>query len=72
MRKWTGWVAVLLLWTALAPCAAAESKRYETSFLDVFDTFSQVVVYADTQEDAQEILQEVHDELKNYHQLFDI
>lgn len=61
MRKWTGWAAVLLLWTALAPCAAAESKRYETSFLDVFDTFSQVVVYADTQEDAQEILQEVHD-----------
>ena len=53
MRKWTGWMAALLLWAALVPCAAAESKRYETSFLDVFDTFSQVVVYADTQEAAQ-------------------
>ena len=72
MRKLAGWIAALLLWTALAPCAAAESKRYETSFLDVFDTFSQVVVYADTQEAAQEILQAVHDELKYYHRLFDI
>ena len=72
MRKWTGWMAALLLWAALVPCAAAESKRYETSFLDVFDTFSQVVVYADTQEAAQEILQTVHDELKVYHRLFDI
>lgn len=49
MRKLAGWMAALLLWAALVPCAAAESKRYETSFLDVFDTFSQVVVYADTQ-----------------------
>ena len=72
MRRLAGWIAALLLWTALAPCAAAESKRYETSFLDVFDTFSQVVVYADTQETAQEILQAVHDELKYYHRLFDI
>ena len=72
MRKLAGWIAALLLWTALAPCAAAESRRYETSFLDVFDTFSQVVVYADTQEAAQEILQAVHDELKYYHRLFDI
>ena len=72
MRKLAGWMAAVLLWTALAPCAAAECKRYETSFLDVFDTFSQVAVYADTQETAQEILQAVHDELKYYHQLFDI
>ena len=72
MRKLAGWMAALLLWAALVPCAAAESKRYETSFLDVFDTFSQVVVYADTQEAAQEILQTVHDELKVYHRLFDI
>ena len=72
MRKLAGWMAALLLWAAIVPCAAAESKRYETSFLDVFDTFSQVVVYADTQEAAQEILQTVHDELKVYHRLFDI
>ena len=72
MKRLAGWAAALLLWTALTSGAAAESKRYETSFLDVFDTFSQVVVYADTQEAAQEILQSVHDELKNYHQLFDI
>ena len=72
MRKLAEWMAALLLWAALVPCAAAESKRYETSFLDVFDTFSQVVVYADTQEAAQEILQTVHDELKVYHRLFDI
>ena len=72
MKRLAGWAAALLLWTALTSGAAAESKRYETSFLDVFDTFSQVVVYADTQEAAQEILQTVHDELKVYHRLFDI
>lgn len=57
---------------ALPLAATAEVQRYESSFLDVFDTFSQLVIYATDKEQAQSIVQEVHDELLAYHRLYDI
>lgn len=49
-----------------------EAKRYEASFLDVFDTFSQVIVYSADGEFAQRVVTEAYDELRAYHQLYDI
>lgn len=51
---------------------AKQPTRYETSFLDVFDTVTQVVLYADSQRAAQARFSAIHEELKTYHQLFDI
>lgn len=66
-------LALLLLLSLAAPAgAAAELRRYETSFMDVFDTFSQAIVVAESQEVAQEALQAAHDELKACHRLYDI
>ncbi|MDD3335933.1 MAG: FAD:protein FMN transferase [Eubacteriales bacterium] len=70
MRRW--FLLLLILMLALPIGGCAEVKRYEASFLDVFDTYSQLVVYSSDKALAQTVAQEVHDELLRYHQLYDI
>ena len=61
---------------ALSGCSArAEEegpKRYEASFLTLFDTVTTVVGYAWREEDFRVAAQELHDQLLEYHRLFDI
>lgn len=61
---------------ALSGCSArAEEegpKRYEASFLTLFDTVTTVVGYARREEDFRAAAQELHDQLLEYHRLFDI
>ena len=61
---------------ALSGCSArAEEegpKRYEASFLTLFDTVTTVVGYARREEDFRVAAQELHDQLLEYHRLFDI
>lgn len=66
-------LSILLTGCALAPTASdAELSRFSGSFLDVFDTVTQVIVY-ETDEAAAEVqVRAIHDELLIYHQLFDI
>ena len=59
----------LLLLCSCAPTAHA--TRYTASFADVFDTASQLVIYADTQEEANRLAQQIYSELLRYHRLFD-
>lgn len=47
-------------------------KRYEASFLTLFDTVTTVVGYAESEEEFRETAQQFHDRLEEYHQLFDI
>lgn len=47
-------------------------KRYEASFLTLFDTVTTVVGYAESEEQFRETAQQFHDRLEEYHQLFDI
>ncbi len=78
MKKSLRWMALPLALSLLAGCAAAPAatsdgpKRYEATFLDVFDTVTTVMGYADEEETFRAQAQEVHDELLSYHQLFDI
>lgn len=52
--------------------AQSEQKRFEASFIDVFDTVTKVVIY-DTDEAAAKLhVEKIHDELTDYHRLFDI
>jgi len=62
---------VLLLGTG---CAAVQTgaNRYETSYLDLFDTVTSLVGYADSRADFEQTSQLVYEELLTYHQLFDI
>lgn len=49
-----------------------ELKRYQATFLELFDTVTTIVGYADSQEEFQEIVENFKSQLEEYHQLFDI
>lgn len=65
---------VLVVGVALLPQRSGTSDlvRYQTSFFDVFDTYSEVTVYAATETLAQAEADKAHAALVEYHQLYDI
>lgn len=66
---------VLLLSILLSGCAGqaeTEKKKYTATFLNLFDTVTSIVGYAEDEESFRAMTQSVHDELLEYHQLFDI
>lgn len=58
----------------LAGCGASsgQAKRYNATFLTLFDTVTTIVGFAGSEEEFRAAAQSVHDELLTYHQLFDI
>lgn len=74
LSRWIALCAAALLLALLVapPGCARPLKRYETSYLDVFDTVTQLVLYAPDDATAQAWQARMHDELIRYHQLFDI
>ena len=62
------------LLTACAAPAETETgpKQYQATFLDVFDTVTTVMGYAESQEAFAETAETAHDLLLEYHQLYDI
>ena len=69
-------VSFLLLAVLLTGCASAsvqpEQKQYTASFLDVFDTVTTIVGREESEEAFREKITEIHEDLRKYHQLFDI
>ena len=67
---------LLLVSLLLSGCTAGqkepEKKQYNASFLTLFDTVTSVVGKAETEDAFRETSQAIHDELLQYHQLFDI
>ena len=66
---------LLLMATLLSGCAGQaepEQKQYTATFLTLFDTVTSIVGRAESEEVFKEKAQSVHDELLEYHQLFDI
>lgn len=70
---------LILLLVLLCGCTAAPAKsddtglnRYEATFLTLFDTVTTIVGYAETEEAFTDTAQVFHDELLEYHQLYDI
>ncbi len=64
-----------LLCLCLSGCAgqtAPEPKQYTATFLTLFDTVTSIAGRADSEEAFRETAQGIHDELLEYHQLFDI
>ena len=55
-------------------CGEKEIKlnRYDVQFLDLFDTVTSVVAYTEDEETFQAYAEEFYEELKTYHQLYDI
>ena len=68
--------AVLLLCVLLTGCTVGqlpqEKRQYTATFLTLFDTVTTIVGKAESKEQFEKTAQAVHDELLEYHQLFDI
>ena len=52
--------------------AEAGPKRYEATFLELFDTVTTIKGYAESEEAFSAQAQDIHDRLEEYHQLYDI
>jgi len=66
---------LLILCLILSGCGAGdaeESKQYSATFLTVFDTVTVITGRAESKEAFSENAQAIHDELRRYHELFDI
>lgn len=49
-----------------------EKTRYTATFLDLFDTLTTVIGYAESEEEFCAVAEEIRSELEEYHELYDI
>jgi thiamine biosynthesis lipoprotein len=56
----------------LTACDTTKKTRYEASFLELFDTVTKIVGYAKDKDEFTGYAQIIYDNLKVYHQLYDI
>jgi FAD:protein FMN transferase len=63
---------VVTMTANLSGCSFNKQKRYEAEFLLLFDTVTRIVGYAHSKEDFSEYAQLIYDNLKEYHELYDI
>ena len=54
------------------PSDGAELTRYQASFLELFDTVTTVLGYSSSEEEFEAEVQTFKDELRTYHELYDI
>ena len=76
MKKNRITVLFLVLSLLLSGCAGKGSepsaRKYQTTFLDLFDTVTTILGYAESEEEFLAEADRIHDSLMEYHQLFDI
>ncbi len=73
MRRLTAIICCLcLLLGACAEVGKTQAKRYTATFLNLFDTVTTIVGYAEDQKSFENTAQSIREELESYHQLFDI
>lgn len=65
-------ILVCLILSGCAGQTEPEQKKYNATFLTLFDTVTTIVGFADSEEAFAEKAQAIHDELLVYHQLFDV
>ncbi len=64
--------ALLLCLSACTFTEQSQKTRYTATFLTLFDTVTSIVGYTDSKAEFEAAVQAIHDELEEYHQLFDI
>lgn len=65
-------VLAILLAVNSAACGPKKISRYEAEFLKLFDTLTKIVVYTDSKKEFTRHSQLIYDNLKEYHELYDI
>lgn len=74
LKKFTAVVLTILLVLNLSACVSAkeEKQRFEAQFLEVFDTMTTIIGYSDSKEEFTKQANSIHDNLLEYHRLYDI
>lgn len=73
MLKRINIIVILIMCIALVTsCRVKEKTRYEAEFLNLFDTATMIVGYADNKEEFKNYTQIIYDTLSEYHKLYDI
>ena len=74
MKRSIALILVLVLLTGCAaPAAVADTtQQYTATFLTLFDTVTTIIGRAENEELFRQKTQVIHDDLKGYHELFDI
>lgn len=72
IRKIGTLMLVVIYMLNLAACGVKKPVRYEAEFLELFDTVTKIVGYADSREEFTRYSQMIYDNLKRYHELYDI
>jgi len=70
-RKFIVFLLILIVALDLSSCVP-EPKRYEAEFLQLFDTKTTIIGYSRSKSDFSEMAQLIYDNLKSYHELYDI
>jgi len=63
---------MVMLVMNISACDKTEQSRFEAEFLELFDTATRIVGYAESEEKFTEYSQLIYDSLKEYHELYDI
>ena len=71
-RLWAAVLCAALLSGCGLSAPASGQKQYTATFLSLFDTVTTIVGRADSEEAFHQTAQAIHDELLEYHQLFDV
>lgn len=71
-RKITAIMILIALSINLSSCGEPKKTRYEAEFLKLFDTVTKIVAYTDSKEEFTKFSQLIYDNLKEYHELYDI
>ena len=61
--------------TGMTSCAKTDTydmKRYKAEFIELFNTFTKIVGYSETEEEFKSYAQQIYDDLTEYHRLYDI
>lgn len=56
----------------LTACKTTKQKRFDASFLELFDTVTTITGYAENKEEFSRYAQIIYDNLREYHELYDI
>ena len=76
-RKWLFLILATILLTGCGNSREieedkVEKKQYQASFLNLFDTVTTILGYAETEEEFEKITDDIYTKLEKYHRLFDI
>ena len=63
---------ILLFCLILSGCSKVELNKYQAEFLDLFDTVTQIVGYAENEVKFKESVKLIYNDLEEYHKLYDI